>query len=321
MITAYVEEDGRLFGRPLKVGKPLPDGLRWLDVEKPGPEERAWLERQLAVPLPVREQMEEIEASSRAYRRDGQICLTVHLPEQTDVGHFELVPVSFLLTQGLLVDQRYRDVTVLAHFAAGRRLPESGSAEAILLELFERAVDRIADLFEAVGERVERLSERIFLSRLGDGKKKQLRSLLHQVGRAGDQTARLRESLVSFELVLAFLSQTVGFANAAGPEGRLATLERDVASLAGYAGFVHGKITFLLDALLGLINIEQNDIIKIFSVLAVLFLPPTLIASIYGMNFRNMPELNWEIGYPLALLAMVLSAILPYAWFRRKGWF
>jgi magnesium transporter len=144
--------------------------------------------------------------------------------------------------------------------------------------------------------------------------------ILSRLGRAGDLASKVRESLVSLGRLLAFAIQGTQARGRKTGSARLKTIGRDVASLSDYAAFLNNKVGFLLDATLGMINIEQNAIIKIFSVAAVVFLPPTLIASIYGMNFAHMPELGWPLGYPLALALMVVSAILPYLYFKRRGW-
>lgn len=146
-------------------------------------------------------------------------------------------------------------------------------------------------------------------------------AILEDIGRKGDLTSNLLECLVSLERMFGFLSHSIQQRkNERDLRARVKTLSRDCRSLIEHAGSLTYKVTFLLDATLGLITIEQNAIIKIFSIAAVVFLPPTLIASIYGMNFQFMPELEWLLGYPLALMLMVVSAVLPYQFFKRRGW-
>ena len=151
-----------------------------------------------------------------------------------------------------------------------------------------------------------------------------LQQLIENIGEEGDFTSKMRESLVSIGRVVAFMQAIIDQMRDTKAmkenRARIKILQRDIVSLTDHASFLNGKISFLLDAVLGLISIEQNGIIKIFSVAAVVFLPPTLVASIYGMNFDIMPELNWTYGYPFALGLMVLSAILPFLYFKRKGW-
>ena len=157
-------------------------------------------------------------------------------------------------------------------------------------------------------------------SRSGGETSRDFQKLIARIGRAGDLATKARESLVSIGRLLAFAIQASQARGRKGSGSRLKTVGRDVASLSDHASFLNQKINFMLDATLGMINIEQNAIIKIFSVAAVVFLPPTLIASIYGMNFTDMPELGLPFGYPLALALMVVSAILPYWYFKRRGW-
>jgi magnesium transporter len=193
---------------------------------------------------------------------------------------------------------------------------------AVLLGLIETIIDRMADYIERIQGEVEILSRSIFEMKGGTAsRQKRFDVLLKSIGREGELTSRARESTHSLGRLLTFLTQVVNERKADKlMKARVRTAARDVASLTDHVSFLSNKIVFLLDATLGMINIEQNNIIKIFSIVAVVLLPPTLIASIYGMNFELMPELRWTFGYPLALLAMVISAVLPYFFFKRKGW-
>jgi magnesium transporter len=191
-------------------------------------------------------------------------------------------------------------------------------------------VDRAADHLERVGTIVDDTSRQIFntdrrsTSRRVRKKAPNLQELLEKIGEEGDFNSKMRESLVSIGRLAAFMSAIIEplkqTREMKDHRSRIKILQRDIISLTDHASFLSGKITFLLEAVLGMISIEQNGIIKIFSVAAVVFLPPTLVASIYGMNFNVMPELKWALGYPFALGLMVLSAILPYLYFKRKGW-
>jgi magnesium transporter len=198
----------------------------------------------------------------------------------------------------------------------------------ILISLLEAVVDRAADHLERVGSIVDDTSREIFnRSRTSGGRRRKgpnLQTLVEKIGEEGDFTSKMRESLVSIGRMGAYMTAVLDTMKAAREikdhRSRLKILQRDIISLTDHATFQSGKINFLLDAVLGLINIEQAGIIKIFSVAAVVFLPPTLVASIYGMNFEFMPELKWVYGYPFALGIMVLSAVLPWLYFKRKGW-
>jgi magnesium transporter len=222
---------------------------------------------------------------------------------------------------------RYSEPRAFPFFV--RRMQKPGTcpanADGILMGLLEAVVDRAADHLESVGLIIDKTSHEVFHA---EGSKRprgrDFHELLRRIGEEGDFNSKLRESLVSLGRLGAFLTSvqdsSTGKRAPREVQAHLKTLQRDLSSLTDHSTFVSGKINFLLDAILGMSAIEQNAIIKIFSVVAVIFLPPTLVASIYGMNFRLMPELNWPYGYPLALGIMALSALVPLVYFRRKGW-
>jgi magnesium transporter len=191
--------------------------------------------------------------------------------------------------------------------------------------LLEAFIDRFADILERVSLDLDQTSRTIFDTRPGrPGGERDLQAVLKTLARNDDLASTSRESLLSISRVLSFLGVVADSwpkKEAKDLKIRLKTASRDIASLAEHAGFETNKINFLLNATLGMINIEQNRIIKLFSVAAVVFLPPTLVASLYGMNFRHMPELDWTYGYPMAIGAMILSAVVPYLFFKAKGWF
>ena len=202
----------------------------------------------------------------------------------------------------------------------------------VLISLLEAVVDRAADHLERAGQIVDETSKKTFgAKRTLAGVHKQnprkgvnLQELIERIGEEGDFVSKMRESLVSIGRAVAFMQAVEDQARenkqVKENKARIKILQRDIVSLTDHATFLSGKISFLLDAVLGLISIEQNGIIKIFSVAAVVFLPPTLVASIYGMNFAFMPELQWQLGYPFAILLMIMSAVLPYYYFKGKGW-
>ena len=192
-----------------------------------------------------------------------------------------------------------------------------------MLGLMDAFIDRLAQVLENTSDEIDQISHEVFRSRSrGDKREPQdLQSVIERIGRKGELLTMARESLLSILRLTSF--------HQAGGEGKKATtamrqeaktLQRDATALADHAAYLSNKVNFLLDATLGLINLEQNQIIKIFTVASVAFLPPTLVASIYGMNFDVMPELKWMFGYPLAIIIMVASAILPFAYFKRRRW-
>jgi magnesium transporter len=268
--------------------------------------------------------MEEIEISSRLYDEGGASYMTATLPAYSDDDAPVLAPVSFVLTHARLITVRYHEPRVFQTFPqrAGKLAPGCNSGAGVLLALLDATVDRLADLLERAGGDIDGISRRIFQH--DDGKptkNRELKAILASIGRKGDLTSKIRDSLATLERLVGFFNQGVKLAQSPKEmrEG-VRTLLQDIHSLTDHAGFLSQKITFLLDATLGMVNLEQNAIIKILSVAAVVFLPPTLLASIYGMNFTHMPELDWRFAYPIALGLMLVSAVLPYFFFKRRGW-
>lgn len=300
------------------------DTAVWFDLQSPTREEEAVLEKHLGIELPTREDMEEIEISSRLYEEDGAIFMTVQLPASTEEGNATMGPVTFVLTAGKLVTIRYHDPRSFSIFAerAMRHLLAGENGETVFLGLIETIVDRLADIIERAGRNVLPISQGIF--RTPDAKvarTRDYRPYLETIGLTGDLISDIRDSIMTLDRAVGYYSQHI--VHQEGTEvkrSRVKTITRDLHSIGDHAGFLSGKITLLLDATLGMIGIEQNAIIKIFSVAAVVFLPPTLVASLYGMNFKFMPELDWHLGYPFALGLMILSAVLPYFFFKHKGW-
>ncbi|MGZ5918124.1 MAG: magnesium transporter CorA family protein, partial [Methyloceanibacter sp.] len=232
--------------------------------------------------------------------------------------------VTFIVSGQRLVTLRYVDLRAFKLFVARckRSEPNLANGTAVLTGLIDTIVDRLADIIEHIQAEVDALSRSIFEMRGGTvARERRFDVSLRAIGREGEITSLARESAHSLGRLLTFLIHATNERKEDKLlKARIRTAARDVQSLTDHVTFLSGKIVFLLDATLGMINIQQNDIIKIFSIAAVVFLPPTLVASIYGMNFDVMPELKWIFGYPLALVLMVLSAVLPYLYFKRKGW-
>jgi magnesium transporter len=303
----------------------------WVDLSNPTPSEIASVERAFHIEIPTREEMLEIEASSRLYSEESYLVMTVPVIHRASAEFPESGAVTFVLLPQTLVTVRFIDPLPFVTFSrrAERSPAMAASAQAALLGLLESVTDRLADILEIAQADMERTSRDIFGQRaaaLGTGKQSRearrkatdLQDLLRRIGRVGDLATKARDSLLGLSRVAVFLNAQADFKK--DTKGRIKTLTRDIASISDHANFLAGKVNFLLDATLGLINIEQNAIIKIFTVAAVAFLPPTLIASIYGMNFEFMPELQWAHGYLFAIFLMVLSAVLPIWFFRRRGW-
>nr|WP_295469834.1 magnesium/cobalt transporter CorA [Mesorhizobium sp.] len=301
------------------------DAVVWADLLRPTDADEQAIEAWLGVDVPTREEMEEIEISSRLYAEDGALFMTATLPAHTDDDAPSMSPVTFVLAGARLVTIRYHEPRAFETFPARAQKVATGctTSETILLGLLETIVDRLADILERAGRDVDQISRDIFQTTTSKPKKRDqnFQNLLKTIGRKEDLASNIRDSLMTLQRLSGFLGNALTLdKNGKDVRARVKTLSRDVSSLSDHAAFMSQKITFLLDATLGMINIEQNAIIKIFSVAAVVFLPPTLVASIYGMNFDLMPELKWTMGYPFALFLMVLSAALPYLYFKRRGW-
>lgn len=317
MMTGYALDEGRL--RPLTAEED-PGQALWLDLAAPSAGEIARAAAIAGVALPDRPEMEEIELSSRLYQDAGAAYLTVVLPDMTETGAARIGPATFVLAPKRLVTLRYHAPRPFETYPgrADKTAYGCATAEAVLLGLIEEIVDRLADILERAGREMEALSHQVF--RRGGGRR-DLQGVLEAIGRKGDLVGDIGVSLLSVERALGFLDQILDRRKDGGDLGRVvATQLSDLRSIAEHSGFLSQKVGLMLDATLGMISIEQNAAIRIFSVLAVLFLPPTLIASVYGMNFAHMPELAWPWGYPLALALMVGSALGTWLVFRWRGW-
>jgi magnesium transporter len=264
--------------------------------------------------------MEEIEVSSRLYSEDGAIFMTALVMSRTDTAEPECAPISFVVQGDRLLTVRYTEPLPFATFAnrAERQTGMWGKGDLILAGLLEAIIDRTADVLERVGSEIDGVSRDVFHN---DARaQKDFKSILIRLGRHNDLASKAREHLVSFSRLLAFLTQALETKQNKEMKGHIKTMTRDVQALSDHASYLTNKITFLLDAVLGVVNIEQSRIIKILSIAATVFLPPTLIASIYGMNFDVLPEKHWVYGYPYSLGLMALSAVVPYYFFKWRGW-
>ncbi len=319
MLNAYARPSGAIELIPIDAAT-VPDTVLWIDMLEPSPEEEDLVERLLGIDVPTREEMGEIELSSRLYHEGAAAFMTAMILSRVDSDAPLLLPVTFILAGNCLVTVRYSDPLPFRMFSAQAQRPGTTylTREDVLAGLLDSIVDRIADILETVQHEMDTLSSRIFAKGRARGDLN-FEEVLRDIGKAQGRTSHVRESLVSIGRLLSFVTRPGEKAEKAATR-TLKMLSRDVLSLGDHASYLTNNINFMLDASLGMINIEQTSIIKIFSVAAVVFLPPTLIASIYGMNFEHMPELAWLAGYPWSLGLMVLSAILPYVYFKRRGW-
>jgi magnesium transporter len=320
MIIFHCLENGALVRRVAENLQSLPDNMLWADLLSPDSQEERFIESSLGLDIPTREELAEIEDSSRFYDEDGAIFMTTTVVMGIADRRPENAEVTFVLTKRCLVTVRYTELSAFRQFEtkSSRQPSTYSSSHQIFLALADAVVDRIADVLESVQVQLQTLSRCIF-----DVRKEQrtdLQQIIQQLGQHRSLLSQLGESLFSSTRLLAFYRLHANEPRQGAAKGLLKALERDVRSLGEHQARLLGDIAFLLDATLGLINIEQNAIIKVFSIAAVLFLPPTLVGTVYGMNFESMPELSWSFGYPMALGMMVISAIIPYAWFKFRDW-
>ncbi|MCR4265756.1 magnesium transporter CorA family protein [Nitratireductor sp. ZSWI3] len=321
MIKAYIVDNERL--RAVDDIAAHRDAIVWADLLSPTAEEMERIEGWLGIAVPTREEMEEIEISSRLYTENGAHFMTATLPAHADGDRPEMSPVAFVLSAGRLVTVRFHEPRAFQTFPQRAEKAALGcsTGETVLVTLLEVIVDRLADILERAGKEILDISRAIFhpAETKASQRDRSFQIILRKIGRKEHLVSNLQDSLLTLQRLSSFLG-AIPLGGGKDLRTRIKTLARDVASLSDHATGLSQKINFLLDATLGMINIEQSAIIKIFSVVAVVFLPPTLVASIYGMNFEIMPELRWDFGYPLALVLMVLSALLPFWYFKRRGW-
>jgi magnesium transporter len=324
MLSVFVPAESTLKKAATEGSTALPDNAVWIDLVNPTTAEDKAVEKLAGIAVPTREDMQEIEISSRLYIENGARYMTATLMCQSDSDTPKTTAVTFILAGHRLVTVRYDAPKpfALVENKLARSCSPQITGEMILIELLDAVIDRCADILERIGADVDTVSHDIFEPESArHGNAKRYAQILIAIGRKGDLTSKVRESLVSIGRLVTFLSAVIeGVKWSKDMREQLKTQQRDVASLTDHASYLAGKITFVLDAMLGVVNLEQNNIIKLFSVMAVVLMPPTLIASIYGMNFKDMPELGWEHGYPIALLAMVAAAIVPYWIFKLKKW-
>lgn len=302
-------------------------GAIWLDLLRPTEHEIALAERITGCKMPRREELEEIESSSRHYKRGDAIYLSMPLIRRID-DTITALPVGLVLTPAWCVSVRYSDYNAFDNL--GRDIASATSSSPALdvpdfpLMILEAVVNRLADVLEGVGRELDLISRRVFSAdapRHRERAAEKLRQTLRHLGHSGDMTSSTRDSLLGVDRIGIFLGDIGYFQANNALLARLKTLGRDVASLNDFCAQMANKVQFLLDATLGFISIEQNDGMKLLTVVSFVGIAPTLIAGVYGMNFKNMPELQWRDGYYYSLALMGLSVLLPLGYFWQRGWF
>ncbi len=329
MIRIFTLDGDHLAMRELGEHEDLPGGALWIDLLEPTKDDDKRVEELTKVAIPTREDMKEIEELSRFYVENSAHYMTTPLLHSVDTDQPGIQPITFILSGKRLITVRYcrpKSFTLFERYATkpGNSFITPGcEGFSIFLGILESVADRAADILEGISVRLDEESEPLFRSnpRNQGLSTPAFRKTMRHLGREGALLSKLLEALAGLSRLVVYVE---ALQRAEKPKARasarIKSIERDAKSLTDHVEFLQNKITFLLDTIIGLVSVEQNGIIKIFSVAAVGFMPPTLVASIYGMNFKHMPELEWLAGYPFAIVLMIVSALLPLAFFRYKGW-
>ncbi len=319
MINVFVLQNGRLNQVNIESRADLEKlAPVWVDLTDPNDDERAWVKSIYGVTLPGEDEVKDIEASARYYEAEsGDLHLRTDFLLDEDEGPARVITVAFILARNMLFSVHNEDLPVfrLVRLRARSRPGSIADYKDVLLDLYATDAEYSADALEGIYQSLEDVSRSVLKKDFTD---QDAAVSLNAIAHEEDLNGRIRRNMMDTRRAVSFLMR-----------GRLLNAEqfeearqilRDIESLDGHTAFLFDKINFLMDATVGFININQNKIIKIFSVASVAFLPPTLIASIYGMNFKLFPELNWNWGYPFAIALMLASAIAPFTYFKRRGW-
>jgi len=297
----------------------------WIDLVNPTEEERKEVEGETRLWLPSKSDIEEIESSSRVYTENGALYLSSPILEHTDCVNAKVSAVGFVLSKEMLVTQRFGKVGAFDVVLAGYQKAKPASAQESFLKIIETIIDQAADALEHASAELEKISHASFHIEQPHRHRRAktseaLRGALRRLGRMGDGLSHVRDTLLGLGRIATFVHEHGRPALSPADTARFDSIRADIASLDDYQEHLSNKVQFLLDATLGFINIEQNDVVKTLTVVSVVGVPPVLIAGIYGMNFRHMPELGWSFGYPFAIALIVVSGLVPLVWFKWRGW-
>ncbi len=322
MLSVYAQGPGGLVALPYAAGASLPGEALWIDLLEPTPAEEELVENTLGIDVPTLEEMQEIEASSRFYEEAGALFMTITIVTKLDTDLPQNAQVTFILTDRRLVTNRYADPVSIRRFIQHSQTHPAacGSAPMLLAGLLEAIVNRIADVLEHLGSEIDVISAQVFSRSRRRGAAPDFAKVLERIGQNGELLSKGRESLASLARLLVFVQEAAESRVAPDARTRLRTLSRDVGPMSEYATFLGDKVQFLLDATLGMVSIDQNNILKIFSVVTLFFLPPSVIVGFYGMNFEHIAWLHASWGPWYALGLMVVSGVAPYLYFKRRGW-
>jgi magnesium transporter len=305
---------------PPQEGRPV-----WFDLLDPSPDEVAQVATDSGIQVPSRASLQEIEASSRLRAEGAVLFASMPLSLQDESAGFAPVPLGFILSPRLLITVRYSTIHAFVRVEESVNMGQHRGSAAVFCALIDGMVDFDADGLEKLSGDLAAVSARAFGPRAASrqGSKRlspTLHASLNAVGTAGDHLSRVRESMLGLQRITGFVLKLATDWLLPEEKARLSTAQQDLNSLVDFEAHLSSKTQFLLDAILGFINTEQNDIFRVLTIVSVVGIPPTLIASMYGMNFHDMPELGWRWGYPYGLTLIALSALVPILWFKRRGW-
>jgi magnesium transporter len=322
VLSVFVPQPQGLARIPLEGDAPLPPEALWFDLLEPSASEESAVEAILKINVPTREEMREIEASNRLYEENGGIYMTATIVTKLDTDLPQSTQVTFILTGSHLVTNRYTDPLPFRRFVAYAETHPATCTSAVMLlaGLLESIINRIADVIERVAADLDQISAEVFATARRSERNRDFRTVLGRVGQSGELVSKARESLVSIGRLLVFVQQSTTTQMTQDARTRFRTLSRDVIAMSDHASFLGDKVGFVLDATLGMVTIDQNNILKIFSVVTVFLLPPSVIAGVFGMNFEHMPWLHEGWGAAAALGLMVASSMIPWLIFKRKRW-
>lgn len=309
-------------------GRGVPEAVNWIDAFDPSEAERIVLKDAMGARVPALADLQEIESSSRLSSEGSTLIMSLPATIRDDAGYPRSTPVGFVLNRDRLTTIRYAHLPSFESLARQlvdkRELSEGGLGA--MLNILEAIVDQLADVLERVGIDLDGMSRQVFAVSIAAGKTRprrandELSDMLKKIGGNGDLISKVSESLLGLSRMVPFLGSKLGTVATPDFKTRLDTLTHDAQSLREYEEHLSGKTQFLLDTLLGLANIQQNNVFRILTVVSVVGIPPTFFASMYGMNFKNMPEYDWHYGYEYGLTLIFLSGLIPAVWFKVKGW-
>lgn len=324
MLKVYRRQESTIQSQEMDLSAAIPVGALWIDILNPTDADLEGIEQQLGIEIPTKNEVWKNQVLNRQYVQDNIAYMAAAIITKIGTPYPDTSAVTFILSPKYLLTVRHINPTSFQNFGQRIQLPTehfTNSTE-VLEGLLEEIITRIAYNSEVVVQTLDEISHQIFcdavLAEGGRSPSHLMKEILRRLGTAADLNSKINESLHSVSRMLSFFRQIAP--HHAEQDHNIDILITDAKALTNQCAFLSDKITFQLDALLGMINVEQNLIIKIFSVVTVFFLPPTLVSSLYGMNFHHMPELEWAMGYPLALMLMGLCAVIPYLYFRKKGW-